>query len=187
MNILEKCYQLLPSWLTSPAISALSYLLLRTSGLFDKSWYLGTYTDVANSGADPVIHFLRKGAAEGRDPNPWFDTKYYMSNHPGTISAGINPLLHFILFGAQRGLRPHPFFDTSYYLTENPDVAKSGMNPLYHFIRYGKQRGYLPDPLLEQTDAESVYQELFGAPSQSGIFVQRTEAFGDSTTKQAAH
>ena len=169
MTIIEKCYQILPARLTSPVISALSYLLLRTSGLFDKSWYLATNPDVANSGADPVIHFLRKGAAEGRDPNAWFDTKYYMSNHPGTISAGINPLLHFILFGAQRSLRPHPFFDTSYYLTENPDVAKSGMNPLYHFFRYGKQRGYLPDPLLEQTDAESVYKELSGAYSDQGI------------------
>ncbi|MGO9739048.1 MAG: glycosyltransferase [Desulfomonilaceae bacterium] len=167
--MIERCYGILPKWLTSRVISALNYPVLRISGLFDKSYYLATGPDVANPIADPIIHYLRKGAAEGRDPNPWFDTIYYISTHPSTISAGINPLFHFIVFGARHGSRPHPLFDIPYYITENPDVAKSGMNPLAHFIRYGVQQGRLPDPLFKETGAESVYKELVDASLQQEI------------------
>ena len=76
--MIERCYGVLPKWLTSWVISALNYPVLRISGLFDKSYYLATGPDVANPIADPIIHYLRKGAAEGRDPNPWFDTIYYI-------------------------------------------------------------------------------------------------------------
>lgn len=169
MAIIEKCYQILPRWLTSRAILVLNYLILKVSALFDKSYYFATNPDVANYRMDPVIHYLRSGAAEGRNPNPWFDTTYYMSNHPGTISAGINPLLHFILYGARHGARPNPLFDTPYYLAENPDIAKLGMNPLYHFIRSGKQQGRLPDPLFKDAASESDYKELVDASLQQEI------------------
>ena len=41
---------------------------LRT--LFDADWYLAQYEDVARSGLDPLAHYLKHGAAEGRDPGP---------------------------------------------------------------------------------------------------------------------
>ena len=36
---------------------------------FDAGWYLANYLDVAESGMDPAIHFIRYGMAEGRAPN----------------------------------------------------------------------------------------------------------------------
>ena len=33
---------------------------------FDTSWYLRSYSDVRKSGLNPLAHYLRKGAAEGR-------------------------------------------------------------------------------------------------------------------------
>lgn len=38
------------------------------SGAFDPDWYNTTNPDVAKSGADPVLHFLQYGLAEGRPP-----------------------------------------------------------------------------------------------------------------------
>jgi len=51
--------------------------LIRNSGLFDTDFYLARYPDVAESGLDPVDHYLQIGAAKGYDPNPLFDTGYY--------------------------------------------------------------------------------------------------------------
>jgi len=41
---------------------------LVASGTFDPDWYLKENTDVADSGADPTLHFLEFGFAEGRAP-----------------------------------------------------------------------------------------------------------------------
>lgn len=38
------------------------------SGHFDPDWYLEEYGDVAESGADPALHFIEFGLAEGRNP-----------------------------------------------------------------------------------------------------------------------
>ena len=49
--------------------------LLRSSGLFDKDWYLAKNPDVANAKVDPVSHYLHHGGFEGRDPGPNFSSK----------------------------------------------------------------------------------------------------------------
>ena len=60
--------------------------LIRNSGLFDQDYYLARYPDVADSGLDPVDHYLRIGAAKGYDPNPLFDTGYYARQMARRIS-----------------------------------------------------------------------------------------------------
>lgn len=41
---------------------------IAASGLFDPQWYLKEYPDVAASGLDPVVHYVRFGEKEGRRP-----------------------------------------------------------------------------------------------------------------------
>lgn len=65
--------------------------------LFDAAWYLRRNLDVAAAGLHPAAHFLRVGAAEGRDPGPKFSVATYMAKHPGLAEQGINPLLHHLL------------------------------------------------------------------------------------------
>jgi hypothetical protein len=77
--------------------------VLKQSGLFDPQWYLSHYPDVASAGVDPVEHYLRFGAAEGRNPSPRFDTRYYLHSNPDVAAAGVNPLLHYIQFGVSEG------------------------------------------------------------------------------------
>ena len=81
-------------------------LLLKGSGLFDEAWYLAEYGDVAQAGMDPVKHYLRYGAAEGRNPSPEFDTLFYLKANPDVADAQMNPLVHFIRFGQGEGRTP---------------------------------------------------------------------------------
>lgn len=41
---------------------------IAASDLFDPKWYLEAYPDVAASGLDPVVHYVRFGEKEGRKP-----------------------------------------------------------------------------------------------------------------------
>ncbi|WLR94853.1 hypothetical protein [Shinella zoogloeoides] len=43
--------------------------LLSQAGVVDAEWYLKHYDDVAKSGADPMEHYIKYGANEGRLPN----------------------------------------------------------------------------------------------------------------------
>lgn len=76
---------------------------IRNSGLFDQTWYLRRYSDVRKKGMDPVKHYLRYGASEGRDPGPGFSTKGYLQRYPDVAASGLNPLLHYIRYGLNEG------------------------------------------------------------------------------------
>jgi hypothetical protein len=74
-------------------------LELRRSRLFDGVWYLSTYPEVARSGLSPALHYLRHGAAEGKDPGPEFSTNSYSARHPQIVRTGANPLLNHLRTG----------------------------------------------------------------------------------------
>lgn len=73
------------------------------SGLFDSVYYLSTYPDVAQAGADPVAHFLENGWKEGRNPAPFFSTSDYLKRYPDVRASGVNPLLHYLKHGYPEG------------------------------------------------------------------------------------
>jgi len=73
--------------------------ILKGCDLFDAAWYLKTYPDVAESGADPVQHYVLHGALDGRNPGPEFDTMgYYLANRD-VAQRGYNALVHYVMFG----------------------------------------------------------------------------------------
>lgn len=135
------------AWLESRA----SYVakVIGGSGLFDASWYLETYPDVAARGVDPVRHYVRYGAREGRDPNRLFSSSWYLANYPDVAQSGLNPLAHYVLHGAAEGRNPGPLFDTKWYIEANPDVAAAGVNPLLHFLRHGSREGRRPNSQVD--------------------------------------
>ena len=67
---------------------------IRASGLFDERWYARAYPDVKFLGMDPVEHYLRIGAAVGRNPSQSFNTNQYLKAHGELVESGGNPLLH---------------------------------------------------------------------------------------------
>ena len=80
--------------------------LVEQSGLFESRWYRDQYPDVADTGMEPIEHYLRYGAAEGRDPGPNFNTKWYLDTYSDIAEAGVNPLVHYIKVGKQEGRQP---------------------------------------------------------------------------------
>ncbi len=107
------------------------------SGLFDIDYYLRSYPDVQQSALDPVTHYVRSGAREGRDPSPHFDTAFYLAENPDVAAAGMNPLLHFLTDGAREGRAPKRGVDLVAYAAANPFIAESGLHPLLHYARIG--------------------------------------------------
>ncbi|MFH4486760.1 hypothetical protein WMQ28_12975 [Vibrio metschnikovii] len=74
-------------------------LLIEFSEYFDKEWYLAQYPDVDNDGLEPIEHYLRFGAQEGRNPSAEFNTLWYLKTYPDVAESGLNPLVHYIQYG----------------------------------------------------------------------------------------
>ena len=77
--------------------------LIEKSGLFDSEWYLKQYPDVVKHKGGPIDHYIRRGAAEGRNPGPEFDTAAYLRKYPDVANIGINPLVHYVQYGKAEG------------------------------------------------------------------------------------
>jgi CDP-glycerol glycerophosphotransferase len=77
--------------------------VIAASQRFDRQWYLDSYADVAISGMDPIEHYVRHGAAEGRDPCAEFDSWFYLGENPDVAHAGLNPFRHYIETGLAEG------------------------------------------------------------------------------------
>ncbi|WP_375458905.1 hypothetical protein [uncultured Enterovirga sp.] len=141
---------------------------------FDRAFYLEEYSDVAQTGMDPLEHYILAGWQEGRFPKPDFDSAYYLEANPDVVQGEVNPFYHYLTVGQKEGrrsLRPEPplagmreptlaesiqtFFpevwealagqvDCEHYKREYPDVAEAGMDPLAHYIAAGWREGRNP-------------------------------------------
>lgn len=76
--------------------------IIAKSELFDPDWYIATNPDVRMAGVDPITHYLKYGAREGRNPSNNFDTEYYESENRIPFQQ-INPLVHYELWGKDKG------------------------------------------------------------------------------------
>ncbi len=122
---------------------------LRSSVIFDQHWYLAQNADVAAARVDPVLHYLKFGAREGRRPGPLFDAAFYLSQNPDVAKSGVNPLLHYCRNGAEEGRDPNPLFDTDWYVHRHMIGLGSDQNPLVHFACVGAAAGYDPSPSFD--------------------------------------
>jgi len=99
--------------------------LVSRSGLFDQAWYLAENPDVAEAGLNPVVHYLRFGFREGREPGPDFDTAFYLSQAPEAKSGDLAPLLHYLTKGRLAGLKPRRVLENA------PSWVKPTMGELH--------------------------------------------------------
>ena len=116
--------------------------------LFDRTFYLAAYADVAAAGIDALDHFLQHGLHEGRSPHPLFDPGFYAAQMP-PAALGEPPLLHYLRCGAADGLDPHPLFDTAHYVAQTDRESLFGQLPLLHFLRAGTLAQLSPNPLFD--------------------------------------
>ena len=134
---------------------------------FDSQFYLDRYQDVQDTGLDPVMHYLRDGWKEGRDPCPIFSTSFYLEDNPDVAAAGVNPFWHYLVDGRAEGRAPLPpapeletfdpeqlaevaairgDFDALYYSRTYPEAVREGRDPLIHYMLEGWRAGHDPSP-----------------------------------------
>ncbi|MBW3550710.1 MAG: CDP-glycerol glycerophosphotransferase family protein [Proteobacteria bacterium] len=134
---------------------------LEATGIFDRARYLQWYPDVADSGADPLVHYADRGGLEGRSPCEYFDGAYYLASNPDVAAAGSNPLLHFCEFGWRESRHPAREFDVDWYAATHLGDSAGAVNPLIHYLTTGRAGGLQVRAVLEP-----MVQELY----QSGAF-----------------
>ena len=82
--------------------------ILKKANQVHGKWYRTNYPDVEMIGMDATRHYLKYGAAMGRNPQKWFDTKFYLETYPEVAESGLNPALHYVLYGASKGYKKKP-------------------------------------------------------------------------------
>lgn len=116
--------------------------------LFDLRFYVGQSDELAETGENPLVHYLRQGWREGRDPHPLFANAWYLNRTPGAADAGIAPLLHYVTTGAPAGADPHPLFETAWWGRE-PRRGSAAHDPLSDFLRTGGPTLRSPTPRFD--------------------------------------
>ena len=76
---------------------------LQPLGGFDRDFYLRNNPDIAESGMDPLVHYVLYGWTEGRHPCQHFSTTGYLKANPDVAQQGICPLIHFWNHGLAEG------------------------------------------------------------------------------------
>ena len=77
------------------------YFAIKRSGLFDEKYYLLHNPDVRRGDLDPLMHYMKYGWKEGRNPSEKFDARLYLQNKSGLLSANVNPLLDYLRTGSK--------------------------------------------------------------------------------------
>lgn len=134
------------------------------SSLFDPQWYLTQNPDVAAAGVDPLLHYTRWGAFEGRDPGPNFSSGWYLSQNPDVAAKGINPLYHYLLYGAKEGRAA----------LLSPNVEKAPTPKLKRHTASGKAK--VPSTTARQVAAElSLPSARGGRKAQAALLLAATQ------------
>ena len=118
--------------------------LIRSSSLFVEDWYLKENPDVAQAKVEPILHYLRKGGFEGRDPGPEFGSHWYLYSYEDVKRSGLNPLVHYLKYGRREGRKAQPWRIKLVKSQENrpsfpPDfiiigAQKAGTTALYRYL-----------------------------------------------------
>lgn len=150
--------------------------------IFDESWYLNKYRDVANSSINPLTHFILYGIQENRYPNQIvfseignteISNDYIRTYLTETIRKNV-PLPRYIFpaIGEQKEIYEKAvelgLFDEEYYLRTYHDCMPSlGVHPFIHYINEGYSYGYNPGPNFNSNRYLEEYKQKFsikGAP-----------------------
>lgn len=81
----------------------ISRWLVARSGLFDASYYLAEYPDVATAGLAPLAHYCDHGWREERRPGPMVHPDYVSTGPIGRHFAHSNPIIIWLLVGRWMG------------------------------------------------------------------------------------
>lgn len=129
---------------------------------FDSKFYSSKYPDVRSSGMLPLLHYLRFGAKELRDPNAAFSATFYLENNSDVRSAGVDPFVHFVLWGRAEGragappqaveqadaCEVHDRTENKTELDQQAELIRNDFDPDFYLSRYSDVSVLNVDPVL---------------------------------------
>lgn len=115
--------------------------------VFDASWYLNEYPDVAEFAGGPLEHYILHGSQEYRRPNALFDPVYYKRQLSRELADNVSELEDYLSKGWLEGWRPSAEFDSIAYLERYPDLARHPFEPLTHYLLHGAGEGRCITPV----------------------------------------
>lgn len=118
--------------------------VIRSSPLFDATWYAHRHPDVGQSGMHPAAHFLRFGRVLRRPAGPDFDTQFCMDTYADIRRSRLNPLVVHHL-AAETDPRPTTPAERDRIVR----VSKAGWTP--HVAVTLLLRGDHPSPRLDRS------------------------------------
>lgn len=148
-----------PDWQASGAQTALEDFLLRLAAgegdvqphpLIDPDYYRSTHADLADLGADAVLHFIRHGDGEKRRPSKGFDAAFYARCY--LPIGATHPFRHYLRHGKQLGFRPKPEpLSRQTSKDRMADLTKGMVRPLI-FVVHDAQKAGVPILTLDLAD-----------------------------------
>ncbi|HEX7705710.1 MAG TPA: glycoside hydrolase family 99-like domain-containing protein [Thermoanaerobaculia bacterium] len=185
---------------------------LRTNGHFDPEFYLSRHPEVAQTGADPIYHFVRLGVQEGHAPHPQISSASYKAvtkQQPSlgelwfNRAYGIIPLVVkwpvWLALGRassrlewwreMRTLLRSGAFDQEAYLRQNPWLPSQKTEPVYHYVRYGRGAKSRPAPAASVSSsfpAETAPSGPSPAPRAKVSYPSRTSTRASGWTFNSA-
>jgi putative methyltransferase (TIGR04325 family) len=129
--------------------SSTDLTLLQSSHLYDTAWYLANNPDIVQAKVDPVLHYLRYGGFEGRDPSSHFSSFWYLDTYKDVQAAGINPLLHYLKFGRKEGRQIQGSKAVQKYLDKQSELCWKGSYSSWQEA-IGNCTGYDSPQILEK-------------------------------------
>ena len=144
------------------------YYVIQKSGLFDEDFYLMQNPDVRKADINPIKHYLKYGAFEGRNPNRYFDSEYYLDQSPDVVQKDINPLVHYIRYGENEGRKPS--FNGGFDLTS--DIANSAQSEHTRKQEVNGTDGkhLLQSRVEKKLDTSLISKDVYSEIMQSGLF-----------------
>lgn len=142
--------------------------MIKKSGLFDESFYINRYEDIAVSHVDLVRHFCIFGWKRGFLPNSSFDVGYYLTKYGNQVGQS-NPLVYYLSNQDtfQNEVEEHAdiikrsgLFNEDFYLIEYPDVKSSGIDPAFHYAGTGWREGRNPSPGFSTNDYLNLHLDV---------------------------
>jgi O-antigen biosynthesis protein len=130
------------------------YFQIKRSGLFDPVYYLLNYPDVRQADVDPLMHFIKFGWKEGKNPSAYFDITFYLHKYPDVEENNVNPLYHYINYGKKEGrliiLENHEQDILPFFINRNKNrkiklsklIGKINMKNLIKVIKYWRLHGF---------------------------------------------
>lgn len=142
------------------------YLIIAISSEFDREYYLLNNQDLAKANVNPLMHYIRHGWKEGRNPSPRFDSNKYLEMYPDVKNANINPLLHYIKFGKKENRLTNFLSDeinrNNKKFSDIGDYHKNLINALEKFRKIPKRdnRVSTKKQLLEDSKSINIYVHI---------------------------